>query len=284
MRHPTELGNGGVAAFLTWLADQRQVSASTQTQAASALLFLYRDVLGRDLGQLDGVLRARQPHRLPVVLTRDEVDSVIAALHGTSRLASALLYGSGLRLLECLRLRIKDVEFGLGEVVMRRGKGDKDRVTVLPDVVRAPLTAHLDRVRALRQRDLACGAGHVLLPDALARKLPAASREWAWQWVFPATRLTRLDQSGRRGRHHLHESVLQRAVRAAVQRVGLGKRATCHTFRHSFATHLLEDGYDIRTVQELLGHSDVSTTMIYTHVLNRGGRAVRSPADRRGRS
>jgi integron integrase len=226
------------------------------------------------------MLRARQPRRRPVVLTREEMGQLLRALSGTPSLVCGLLYGSGLRLLEALRLRVKDVDFGSGEVVVRRGKGNQDRVTMLPETVRAPLAAHLRSVEARHRRDLAAGAGHVLLPGALGFKLPNAHREWSWQWVFPATRCTVFGESGLKGRHHLHESAVQRAVRRAVLLTGITKRASCHTFRHSFATHLLEDGYDIRTVQELLGHRDVSTTMVYTHVLNRGGLGVRSPADR----
>jgi integron integrase len=281
LAHPADLGGRDVARFLTWLAESARVSAATQTQAASALVFLYRHVLDLPLGRFDDLVRARRPVRLPVVLTRDEVARVLGQLEGTPRLVAGLLYGSGLRLLEALRLRVKDVEFGAGQLVVRRGKGGKDRVTVLPQASVAELTAHLGRVRALHLADLARGAGRVVLPDALASKMPKAERAWAWQWVFPATRLVVLGRDGSRGRHHLHESVVQRAVAAAVIGAGLSKRATCHTFRHSFATHLLEDGYDIRTVQELLGHRDVSTTMIYTHVLNRGGLVVRSAADRR---
>ena len=282
VRHPVELGGPDISRFLTWLAEEGRVSASTQTQAASALLFLYREVLGQGLDRLDGVVRARQPRRLPVVLTRDEVRRVLAELEGTRRLVAALLYGSGLRLLEALRLRVKDLDLGAGELVVRRGKGGKDRVTMVPQAFLGPLLAQRERVRQLHLGDLARGAGHVVLPDALARKLPGAPRDLAWQWFFPATRLSRLDPAGLRGRHHLHESVVQRAVQEAVRRAGIAKRATCHTLRHSFATHLLEDGYDIRTVQELLGHRDVNTTMIYTHVLNRGGLGVRSPMDRLG--
>ena len=281
VRHPAELAESDVTRFRSWLAEEGRVSAATQTQAASALVFLYRDVLDRPLGRFEHLVRAKQPKRLPVVLTRDEVGSVRAELTGQPQLVCELLYGSGLRLLEALRLRVKDVDFGLGELVVRRGKGEKDRVTVLPQVAKPALIEHLARVQGQHRRDLAGGAGRVLLPGALARKLPGADRTWPWQWVFPATRLSVLDDAGLRGRHHLHESVVQRAMQQAVRAAGLSKRATCHTLRHSFATHLLEDGYDIRTVQELLGHRDVSTTMIYTHVLNRGGLVVRSPADRR---
>ncbi|HEX7337355.1 MAG TPA: integron integrase [Gemmatimonadales bacterium] len=280
MRHPAELGPDHIVGFVSWLAGECRVSAATQTQATSALLFLYREVLQRDVGRLPGILRARQPRRRPVVLTREEVAGVLGELSGTPKLVCGLLYGSGMRLLEALRLRVKDVDFGAGEIVIRRGKGSSDRVTMLPETIRAPLGAHLRSVQALHGRDLAAGAGRVLLPGALGRKLPHSDREWPWQWVFPATRCAILGDSGLRGRHHLHESVIQRAVRRAVLASGITKHASCHTFRHSFATHLLEDGYDIRTVQELLGHRDVSTTMVYTHVLNRGGLGVRSPADR----
>ena len=279
-RHPAELTGADVAAFLSWLAQERRVSASTQTQAASALVFLYRDLLDIPLGRFEELVRARQPRRVPVVLTRGEVAAVLAELDGTPRLVCELLYGSGLRLLEALQLRVKDVDLGLGELRVRRGKGDKDRVTMLPQVTCSRLVAQLARVDALHRRDLARDAGRVVLPGALARKIPSADRSLAWQWVFPATRLMVVDASGNRGRHHLHPSVIQRAMQRAVVRAGLTKRATCHTLRHSFATHLLEDGYDIRTVQELLGHRDVSTTMVYTHVLNRGRLGVRSPADR----
>jgi integron integrase len=279
-RDPAELGAEEVTAFLNSLAARVRVSASTQNQALAALLFLYRDVLGKDLPWLDDLVHAKGPMRLPVVLTRDEVRAVLAHIDGTPRLMATLLYGSGLRLLECCRLRVKDVDFGRNQIAMRRGKGEKDRVTMLPGAVKAELAAHLVRVRAQHQQDLASGAGWVELPCALERKLPNAGREWPWQWVFPATRIYVDRQSGQRRRHHLHETVVQHAVRRAVIAAGLSKRATCHTFRHSFATHLLEDGSDIRTVQELLGHKDVATTMIYTHVLNRGPAGVRSPADR----
>ncbi len=278
-RHPVEMGEREVAQFLSDLAEERKVAASTQSQAASALIFLYKTVLRRDIAWIEDVARAKAPRRLPVVLTRDEVKAVLRQLHGTKRLVATLLYGSGLRLLECLELRVKDVDFGRGELLVRRGKGAKDRVTMLPSSSKEPLGLHLERVRAKHDEDLEMGAGYVKLPGALERKSPSAGREWPWQHVFPATRLWTDPENRRRYRHHLHESAVQRAVREAVRSAGINKRATCHTFRHSFATHLLEDGYDIRTVQELLGHSNVATTMIYTHVLNRGGLGVRSPAD-----
>jgi integron integrase len=276
--HPSALGPPAVASFLSDLA-HRGVSASTQNQALAALMFLYRDVLDDPLTVGHGIVRAQRPHRLPVVLTRDEVRLVIGLLRGVNRLVALLLYGSGLRLLEALSLRVKDVDLASGEILVRGGKGDKDRRTVLPTSVSEPLTRQLGAVRALHERDLAEGAGAVSLPGALATKRPMASWTWGWQWVFPATRHYRHPVTGDRCRHHLHESAVQRAVQMAVVRSGLTKPASCHTFRHSFATHLLEGGYDIRTVQELLGHSDVRTTMIYTHVLTRGVRGVRSPAD-----
>ena len=269
-RHPQEMGPAEIEAFLTHLAMAGNVARSTQNQAFNALLFLYREVLGQDVPWLQGVVRAKQPRRLPVVLTRDEVRAVLNEPHGTPRLMAVLLYGAGLRLFECARLRTKDVDFGANQLVVRRGKGDRDRVTVLPAIARGPLARHLERVRGQHRADLGRGGGWVELPGALARKYPEAARDWSWQWVFPATRPYVDPATGQRRRHHLHESVVQRAVKEAVRRSGIGKPASCHTFRHSFATHVLEDGYDIRTVQELLGHRDVSTTMIYTHVLNRG--------------
>ncbi|HEY7729240.1 MAG TPA: integron integrase [Candidatus Eisenbacteria bacterium] len=278
-RHPTELGEQEISAFLTHLAVSAKVSASTQNQALSALLFLYRDVLARDLEWLDGVVRAKRPVRLPVVLSRAEAAALLGHLHGVPRLMASLLYGSGLRLLECCRLRVKDVDFDRREITVRDGKGRKDRVTMLPAGLAAPLAAQIERVRRQHAEDLRAGAGSVELPGALDRKYPRAAWEVGWQWVFPATRFYRHAETGRRRRHHLHESVLQRAVRQAALRAGIAKPATCHTLRHSFATHLLEAGYDIRTIQELLGHREVSTTMIYAHVLNRGGRGVRSPLD-----
>ncbi|MCI0408723.1 MAG: integron integrase, partial [Acidobacteria bacterium] len=279
-RHPAEMGAAEITRFLSSLAIDAKVSASTQNQAMSALLFLYREVLDQAVPWLDGIVHAKTPRRLPVVLTRDEVRSVLGRLDGTLRLMATLLYGAGLRLLECARLRVKDVDFASNQMLVRGGKGDKDRVALLPRAVKSDLTRHLEVVRTQHREDLQRGAGWVELPTALARKYPNAGREWGWQWVFPATRIYGDRETGQRRRHHLHESVLQRAVKEAVRQAGLAKPASCHTFRHSFATHLLEDGYDIRTVQELLGHKDLSTTMIYTHVLNRGPAAVRSPADR----
>jgi integron integrase len=279
-RHPAEMGAPEVTAFLTSLAVHDKVAASTQNQALSALLFLYREVLGVELPWLDDVVRAKRPQHLPVVLTRDEVRAVLQRLDGVPRLMALLLYGAGLRLLECCHLRVKDIDFATNQIVIRDGKGRKDRVTMLPAAVKAALLAHLDRAREQYQADLRHGAGWVELPNALTRKYPNAGRDWGWQWVFPATRFYVEPLAGQRRRHHLHESVLQRAVKDAVRGAGIAKQATCHTFRHSFATHLLEESHDIRTVQELLGHSNVSTTMIYTHVLNRGPAGVRSPADR----
>jgi integron integrase len=278
-RHPDRLGAPEVTGYLSHLASNRHVSASTQNQAFSALLFLYREVLGRQLEGLDQTPRARLPVRLPVVLAREEVASVLRHMHGTCALMGALMYGAGLRLLECCRLRVKDVDFARNEILVRDGKGRKDRVTVLPGRLAPQLRAHLERVQGQHLADLEAKAGFVALPDALARKFPNANREWTWQWVFPATRIHTDAATGERRRHHLHESLVQREFAAAVRAAGLAKRATCHTLRHSFATHLLETGYDIRTIQELLGHSDLSTTMVYTHVLNRGGRGVNSPLD-----
>ncbi|HWO69213.1 MAG TPA: integron integrase [Actinomycetota bacterium] len=278
-RHPAQMGEGEVNRFLTHLATRERVAASTQNQALAALLFCYDKVLGRPLDQIEGVVRARRPRRLPVVLTREEVRAVLNELDGTPHLVCSLLYGSGLRVLECLRLRVKDIDLHRGEIIVRDGKGGKDRVTMLPAAVRAPLQAHLERVRRQHAKDLASGLGRVPLPDALARKYPEADRRRAWQWVFPASSHYVDRDTGIRHRHHLHETVVQRAVKEAVRRAGVTKPPSCHSFRHSFATHLLEDGYDIRTVQELLGQKDVKTTMVSTHVLNRGGKGVRSPMD-----
>jgi integron integrase len=280
-RHPDQLGADAVTAFLSDLAVARKVSASTQNQALGALLFLYRHVLGRELEGLGGAVRAsKAPRHLPVVLSRAEVRDVLAHLDGGYRLVATLLYGGGLRLMEALCLRVKDVDFARHQIVVRRGKGARDRATTLPQRIEPDLRRHLDAVHWLHQRDLADGFAGTALPGALDRKLPAASREWAWQWVFPATRTYVERESGRRYRHHLHETAVQRAVKQAADAARIPKRVTCHTFRHSFATHLLEDGTDIRTVRELLGHSELRTTMVYTHVLDRGPLGVRSPADR----
>jgi integron integrase len=277
-RHPNEMGAPEVEAFLTHLAVEEHVAASTQNQAFSALLFLYREVLHKDLGPVDA-LRAKRPKRLPTVLTQEETRRLLGQLSGTYGLMAKLLYGSGLRLMECLRLRIKDLEFERRAIVVRDGKGEQDRVTILPDSLIATLQEHLLRVKRLHEEDLARGSGAVYLPDALERKYPNANREWGWQYVFPSDRLSVDPRSRAVRRHHLDESGLQKAVRQAARRAGIVKPVGPHTLRHCFATHLLENHYDIRTVQELLGHKDVKTTMIYTHVLNRGGLAVRSPLD-----
>ena len=278
-RHPLELGEADATAFLNVLAERR-VAAATQNQALAAILFLYRKVLRRPLPWLKDLVRAKRAIRRPVVLAREEVRTILDQLTGVPRLMVLLLYGSGLRLLECVRLRVKDVDVVRGEIVVRAGKGNKDRVTVLPASARVDLITHLKRRRAAHTAARRRGLGGVRLPDAMVLKDPGAATEWAWQWLFPGRREHADPRDGSLYRVHVHPSALQRVVKAAVRRAGIPKRATCHTFRHSFATHLLEDGYDIRTVQELLGHRDVTTTMIYTHVLNRGGLAVRSPADR----
>jgi len=280
LRHPADLGTDEVRAYLSHLAVRRQVSASTQNQAFAALLFLYRQVLGRDLGPLGDVVRAKRPRRLPVVLTPEEVEQVLAHVDGVTLLICRLLYGSGMRLLECLGARVKDLDFQRNEITVRDGKGRKDRVTLLPTTCAPALNDHLERVRRLHENDLRNGLGRAPLPDALQRKYPSADRHWGWQFVFPASSHYTDARTGIRHRHHLHESVLQKQMAQAVRLAGLVKPATPHTLRHSFATELIRDGYDIRTVQELLGHKDLTTTMIYTHVLNRGGRGVRSPADR----
>jgi integron integrase len=278
-RHPTELGSAEVEAFLTHLAVAGNVAAATQNQAKSALLFMYREVLGAELPWLSGVTPAKAPRRLPVVLTRAEIARGLRCLHGTHRLIGCLLYGTGMRIMEGVRLRIKDVEFGRRQIIVRDGKGAKDRMTMLPRGVVGALFRHLVLVREMHERDLVAGRGAVWLPHALGRKYPNAAREWGWQYVFPAATLSADPRTGGVRRHHLGDQSFQRAMRQAVRDANLDKPATPHTLRHSFATHLLEAGYDIRTVQELLGHADVSTTMIYTHVLNRGGRGVASPLD-----
>lgn len=278
-RHPAEMGEEEIAAFLSHLAINRAVAASTQNQALSALLFLYQQVLDRKLDFIAGMERVRRPARLPVVLTRAEARAVLAHLEGDYRLIAHLLYGSGLRLLEALRLRVKDIDFGYNQIIVRRGKGQRDRVTVLPERLKNPLQSHLARIQELHRQDLARGYGKVYLPGALKIKYPGAPSAWLWQYVFPAPRLSLDPRSGETRRHHIGEKNLQNAVKAAVREAGISKAASCHTFRHSFATHLLESGYDIRTVQELLGHKDVATTMIYTHVLNKPGLAIVSPID-----
>lgn len=279
LKHPREMAEPEINSFLTHLAVNDRVSPSTQNQALSALLFLYRHVIGREVGDLGELIRARKTRHLPVVMTRDEVKSVIDNLFGDKRIIATLLYGAGLRLMECLTLRVQDIDFDLSQVTVRGGKGDRDRVTMLPHAAKEPLRDHLRKVKALHDGDLRDGWGRVELPSALELKYPAAATSWKWQWVFPQERRWRNPDTRQEGRHHIDESLVQRAVREAVARAGLTKRASYHTFRHSFATHLLESGYDIRTVQELLGHRDVKTTMVYTHVLNRGPGAIRSPLD-----
>ena len=279
-RHPREMGAAELEAFLTHLAVDGNVASSTQNQALAALLFLYKEVMGIQLPWLDNLTRAKRPSRLPTVLSREEVQAVLGRMEGVYGLMARLLYGTGMRLMECVRLRVKDVDFGRGEIVIREGKGNKDRITMLPQALMADLRDHLQRRRTLYEDDLSKGKADVYLPDALAVKYPNAPSHWAWQYVFPSGSFSRDPRSGQERRHHLDEKLLQRAVKRAVDAANLNKPATPHTLRHSFATHLLESGYDIRTVQELLGHKDVATTMIYTHVLNRGGKGVVSPLDR----
>jgi len=279
-RHPQEMGAPEVEAFLSHLAVERTVSASTQNQAKSALLFLYKEVLQIELPWLDKVTQAKAPKRLPVVMTREEVQSVLVRMDGTVWLIASLLYGSGLRIMECLRLRVKDVDFARCEILVREGKGFKDRVTMLPSTLVQPLKQHLERAKVLHDEDLAKGFGEVFMPMALEKKYPGAGKSWGWQYVFPSRNFSTDPRSGVVRRHHADEKAIQRSMKKAVAAAGITKLATPHTFRHSFATHLLQSGYDIRTVQELLGHSDVSTTMIYTHVLNKGGKGVVSPLDR----
>jgi integron integrase len=277
-RHPQEMGAPEIREFLAYLVNERNVAASTQNQALHSILFLYREVLQIELPWV-GLGQAKKERRLPVVLTREEVQAILSRLTSTKWLMASLLYGAGLRLSECLRLRVKDIDFAKNLIVVREGKGDKDRVTMLPQNLKEPLRQHLEKVKRAHEIDLREGYGTVQLPYALERKYPQAATEWKWQYVFPAPKRSIDPRSGVERRHHLDESVLQKAVKEAMRLAGINRHASCHTFRHSFATHLLESGYDIRTVQELLGHADVKTTMIYTHVLNRGGLGVRSPLD-----
>lgn len=279
-RHPDEMGETEISAFLSYLAVEKNVAASTQNQAFSALLFLYQQVLDRKLDFIDNVQRVTRPAKLPVVFTPAEARAVLRQLHGDHQLMAELLYGSGLRLMECLRLRIKDIDFGYNRITVRDGKGLRERVALLPQEVRRSLRVHLERVKEIHRKDLAQGAGKVYLPFALKRKYPNAERAWIWQYVFPALKLSVDPRSGETRRHHVAEKNLQNAVKLAIRAAGIKKAASCHTFRHSFATHLLESGYDIRSVQELLGHKNVATTMIYTHVLNRPGIHICSPLDR----
>ncbi|XTI72398.1 integron integrase [Acidithiobacillus sp. AC3] len=279
-QHPKSMGAAEVEAFLSYLATERNVSSSTQNQAKAALLFLYKQVLGVDLPWLDGITTAKPSQHLPVVLTPTETRALLHELSGTMWLVGSLLYGSGMRLLEGLRLRVKDVEFERREIIVRDGKGAKDRVTVLPENIVLPLKRQLDKAKLLHDTDLEQGLGEVFLPDALSIKYPASAKSWGWQYVFPSPVLSQDPRSGAQRRHHLHEASIQRAIRTAASRAGIVKPVTPHVLRHSFATHLLQAGYDIRTVQELLGHKDVNTTMIYTHVLNKGGRGIISPLDR----
>lgn len=278
-QHPQDLDEKHISAFLTHLAVAKKVASSTQNQALCALVFLYRDVLKKELGEFEDLVRAKKPEKLPVVFTQEEVKQVLLQMNGVNWLMGQLLYGAGLRVMECVRLRVKDIDFGYNQIVVRDGKGKKDRVTMLPNIIVDELQRHLLKVKKIHENDLKAGFGAVYLPYALERKYKNANRDWAWQYVFPAVKRSTDPRSGIVRRHHLSESVPQRAVRQALRSSGIHKAGSCHSLRHSFATHLLESGYDIRTVQELLGHRDVSTTMIYTHVLNRGGKGVQSPGD-----
>jgi integron integrase len=278
-RHPSEMGENEISAFLTYLAVKRKVAASTQNQALSAIVFLYREVIQRDLGEFENLVRAKRPSRLPVVFTPKEMKNILIQLEGNNWLMGHLLYGAGLRIMECVRLRVKDVDFDYKQVIIRNGKGNVDRITMLPNIITDNLKLHLEKVKLIHDRDLKEGFGAVYMPYALERKYKNANRSWAWQYIFPASRRSVDPRAGIERRHHISETVIQRAIKTAIRNAGIVKAGSCHTLRHSFATHLLESGYDIRTVQELLGHKDVSTTMIYTHVLNRGGKGVKSPGD-----
>ena len=278
-RHPRELDEVHISAFLTDLAVNKKVASSTQNQALCALVFLYRDVIEKDLGKFQDLVRAKRPEKLPVVFTRDETKQILLQLSGVNWLMGQILYGAGLRVMECVRLRVKDIDFGYRQIVVRDGKGQKDRITMLPNIIIDELQRHLLKAKKVHENDLKAGFGAVYLPYALERKYRNANRDWGWQYVFPAFKRSNDPRSGVMRRHHLSETVPQRAIRQAIRSSGIHKAGSCHSLRHSFATHLLEAGYDIRTVQELLGHKDVSTTMIYTHVLNKGGRGVQSPGD-----
>jgi integron integrase len=278
-KHPLNMGEPEISAYLNYLAVNRKVSASTQNQALSAILFLYNQVLKKDIDQLDDVIRAKRSQKLPVVFNRLEIKNLLMQLDGVKWLMATLLYGAGLRLMECVRLRVKDIDFHYKQITIRDGKGQKDRVTVLPEKISLHLQQHLEKVKFLHTKDCKAGYGEVYLPFALARKFPNANREFGWQYVFPAKKPTKDPRTGKIYRHHVDPSILQKAIKQAIRDVGIIKPGSCHTLRHSFATHLLENGYDIRTVQELLGHKDVRTTMIYTHVLQKGGKGVKSPLD-----
>jgi integron integrase len=279
VRHPQEMAEPEINAFLTNLAVKEHVSSSTQNQALCAIIFLYKYVLDRKIGDLGEVIRARQSRHVPVVMTKDEVKAVVSHLLGDKKLMVSLMYGAGLRLMECLRLRVQDIDFSRNEITVRDGKGAKDRISMLPESLKEPLRQHLVKTKSVHESDIKDGWGYVLMPYALDRKYPNAPRDWRWQWVFPQEKRWKNTKTGEQGRHHVHETLLQKAVKEAVIKAGIPKHIGCHTFRHSFATHLLENGYDIRTIQELLGHKDVSTTMIYTHVLSKGGHGVKSPFD-----
>ncbi len=282
LRHPEEMGTPEVQDFLNHLANSKDVASSTQNQALNAINFLYKEILGKPFGEMEQLQWAKKPKRLPVVLSVSEVSDLLAQLKGIHLLMANLLYGAGLRLMECMRLRVKDVDFELNQLVVRQGKGDKDRITILPQSIHYALRLQVEKIRVQHLQDIQDGYGSVYLPYALSKKYPGAEKEFGWQYLFPATRISVDPRSGTKQRHHYPESQLQKQIKLAAQKTGILKQASCHTLRHSFATHLLENGYDIRTVQELLGHNDVTTTMIYTHVLNKGGLAVRSPLDLSG--
>lgn len=279
-RHPLEMGSEEIGEFLTSLAVQGKVSASTQNQALCAIVFLYKNVIKKGPGNFRDFVFAKRPEKLPSVLTKEEIKAVLQRLQGNYWIIGNLLYGSGLRLMECLRLRVKDIEFSYNQVIVRDGKGQKDRITILPELLKEKLAEHLQKIKKLHEKDLSQGNGRVYLPFALERKYPNANKEWGWQYVFPSSELSTDPKTRNKQRHHIDESVIQKVIKHAIRESGIIKQAGCHTFRHSFATHLLEDGYDIRTVQELLGHESLNTTMIYTHVMKKGGMGVKSPADK----